>query len=246
MSATLTTFTQKLLIAIQAAVILAGSVGLLSGCAAGMPFHRNKSFAPLPLPPMTAPQTSLANGQIYQPTTAENWYSDHQPWQVGDLITVDILENATASNAIQNATSRKSSIGDAISSFFGLPLSFGNIGGNKISPNVTAGSSISSSGAGASTQSNTLISTISATVTQILPGGNLTILGQTKLNSGAGTGAEWIRISGIIREADIGNNNTIPSTDVANARVEYSGTGQGYQAAKMPWLARFFLTLWPF
>ncbi|MCE5388636.1 MAG: flagellar basal body L-ring protein FlgH [Acidithiobacillus sp.] len=218
---------------------------MLSGCAPGMPFHKKKPFTPLPLPPMTSQTKPGISGQVYQPTMAENWFSDHQAWQVGDVITVDIIENATASNAISNATSRKSSIGDAISSFFGIPLSFGNVDGAKISPNVSAQSAISSSGSGASTQSNTLVSTISATVTKVLPNGNLEIVGQTELNSGAGTGAEWIRVSGIVRAEDI-SNDTVPSTDVADARVEYSGSGQGYEAARMPWLARFFLSLWPF
>ncbi|OCX72163.1 flagellar basal body L-ring protein FlgH [Acidithiobacillus thiooxidans] len=218
---------------------------LLAGCAPGMPFHKSKPFAPLPMPPMSMPGKAAIPGQLYQRDTSENWYSDHQNWRVGDLVTVNIQENATASNAINNTTSQKSSIGDAISSFFGLPLSIGNVDGTSISPNVTGTSSISNAGAGASQQSNTLISTISATVTQVLPDGNLAILGQTRLNSGAGTGTEWIRIAGIIREEDI-VDDTVASTEVANARVEYSGTGQGYEAARMPWLARFFLSLWPF
>lgn len=224
--------------------VLFGGI-MLAGCAPGLPFHKSTPFAPLPMPPMSMPGKASINGQVYQRDTAENWYSDHQNWRVGDVITVNIQENATASNAINNTTSRKSSIGDAISSFFGLPLSIGNVGGTPISPNVTGTSSISSAGAGASQQSNTLISTISATVTQVLPNGNLAILGQTRLNSGAGTGAEWIRIAGIVREEDI-VNDAVASTEVANARVEYSGTGQGYEAARMPWLARFFLSLWPF
>ena len=226
-------------------ILMPFCAALLAGCAPGMPFHQNKPFAPLPMPPMSMPGKASIHGQVFQQNTAENWYSDHQNWRVGDLITVNIQENATASNAINNTTSRKSSIGNAISSFFGLPLSIGNVGGTPISPNVTGSSSVSSAGAGASQQSNTLVSTISATVTQVLPNGNLSILGQTQLNSGAGTGAEWIRIAGIVREEDI-VNDAIPSTEVANARVEYSGTGQGYEAARMPWLARFFLSLWPF
>lgn len=220
-------------------------VFVLAGCAAGMPFHKTKPFRPLPLPPMASPQAALVPGQLYQYGASVNWYSDHQSWRIGDVVTVDIEENATASNAIQNTTSQKSSIGDAISSFFGLPLTFGKVDGSQISPNVSGTSAISNAGAGASQQSNTLISTISATVTKVLPNGNLEILGQTQLNSGTGTGSEWIRVSGIVRAEDI-QNDTIPSTDVANARVEYSGTGQGYEAARMPWLARFFLSLWPF
>lgn len=225
-------------------LLLTGSLAL-TGCAPGMPFHQNKPFTPLPLPPMSQPGPAMVGGQVYQSNTSVNWYSDHQTWRVGDLITVDILENATASNAINNTTSQKSSIGDAISSFFGLPLAVGNVGGHQISPNVSGTSTISNAGAGASQQSNTLISTISATVTKVLPNGNLEILGQTQLNSGAGTGSEWIRVSGIVRNEDI-QNDTVPSSDIANARVEYSGTGQGYEAARMPWLARFFLSLWPF
>lgn len=210
-----------------------------------MPFQKRKPFEPLPLPPQASVVPSSQNGQIYQAADAVNWFSDHQPWRVGDVITVDIIENATASNAIQNSTTDKNSIADAISSFFGLPLSFGNVGGSSVSPNITASSSVSHAGQGSSTQSNTLISTLSATVTRVLPNGNLAIMGQTKMESGAGTGAEWLRISGLVRAEDV-SNDTVPSTDVADAQVQYSGTGQQYEAARMPWLARFFLSLWPF
>jgi flagellar L-ring protein precursor FlgH len=218
---------------------------VLGGCAY-MPFHKHKAYQPLPLPPMEKTAPVLANGQVYQPQNSVNWFSDHQPWRVGDVITVDIIENATASNAINNATSRKSSIGDAISSFFGLPLSFGSVGGAKVSPNITASSNNSSVGAGATTQSNSIVSTLAATVTKVLPNGNLELLGQTRINSGTGTGGQWLRISGIVRTEDISTYNTVPSTDVANAAVQYAGTGQGYEAARMPWLSRFFLSVWPF
>lgn len=220
------------------------ALGVLIGGCSYMPFHRKPPFQPLSLPPQAAPVPASRNGGIYQPDSAMDWYADHGPWRVGDVVTVDIIENATASNSVQDNVSRSASANGAINQLFGLPLQFGSVNGSPISPSFGGSSTFGSKGGGSATQSDSIVSTISATVIKVLPANNLEILGRTRLDSGTGT--EWIRLSGIVRAEDIGPDNTLPSTAIADARVEYSGNGQNYEAARMPWLARFFMSLWPF
>jgi len=60
-------------------------------------------------------------------------------------------------------------------------------------------------------------------------------------------GEEYIQISGIVRQADVSQNNTVPSSLLADAKISYSGTGSVADANKTGWLARFFnSSVWPF
>ncbi|WP_036827556.1 flagellar basal body L-ring protein FlgH, partial [Photobacterium sanctipauli] len=68
--------------------------------------------------------------------------------------------------------------------------------------------------------------------------GNLLIRGERWLT--LNTGDEYIRLSGTIRPDDITQDNTIPSIRVANARIQYSGTGARQDIQEQGWLARFF------
>ena len=94
------------------------------------------------------------------------------------------------------------------------------------------------SGAGASNQSNQLSGTIAVTVIEELPRGNLMIQGEKWIS--LNQGSEYIRIRGIVRKSDISSANTILSTQIADARIGYGGTGAPAAASKMGWLSRFF------
>ena len=59
-------------------------------------------------------------------------------------------------------------------------------------------------------------------------------------------GKEWVRFSGIVRLADIGVDNTIASTRVADANIEYAGKGALQRASKPGWLSQFFSRISPF
>jgi flagellar L-ring protein precursor FlgH len=86
---------------------------------------------------------------------------------------------------------------------------------------------------------------ITVTVAKIMPGGNLYVQGEKwiKINQGD----EYIRVRGIIRPTDITRSNTVLSTQLADARISYGGTGTLAQSNSAGWLSRFFLSpLWPF
>ena len=99
-------------------------------------------------------------------------------------------------------------------------------------------------GKGEATQSNQLNGEISVTVAEVYPNGTLLVRGEKLLTLNRGD--EHIRISGIVRDADISADNRVPSTRVANAKITYSGNGEIARASRQGWLQRFFTMLSPF
>ena len=97
-------------------------------------------------------------------------------------------------------------------------------------------------GSGNSSQSNQLTGSITVTVAQRLSNGNLLVRGEKWLT--INQGQELVRISGIVRPQDIGQDNSVPSTRVADARIAYTGRGSLADANTQGWLSRFFSSKW--
>ena len=85
--------------------------------------------------------------------------------------------------------------------------------------------------------------TLTVTVDQVLVNGNLHVVGEKQIAINQGT--EFIRFSGVVNPRTISGSNTVPSTQVADARIEYVGNGYINEAQNMGWLQRFFLNLSP-
>lgn len=94
------------------------------------------------------------------------------------------------------------------------------------------------SGSTSADQSNSISGSISVEVVDVLANGNLMIRGEKWLT--LNTGDEYIRLSGTIRPDDISQENTVASTRISNARIQYSGTGDRQDTQDQGWLARFF------
>jgi flagellar L-ring protein precursor FlgH len=109
----------------------------------------------------------------------------------------------------------------------GVPILSGSISGEN-----------SFDGGGSSNQSNSLIGDITVTVVERYANGNLRIYGEkwVTLNQGK----EFIRLSGIIRSFDIGPDNSVVSTKVANAKITYSSKGALAAANRQGLISRFF------
>jgi flagellar L-ring protein precursor FlgH len=158
---------------------------------------------------------------------------------VGDLITILIAENANASKSTNTTIAKSDTVSAGLSSLFGVQPSLG-----AYTPSLGATSAQKFGGNGATTQSNTFTTTLQATIVQVMSNGNLELSGQKEVLLNGGH--EFIRVVGVVRAADVTPQNTVTSTQIADARVEYSGNGSVYDAAKVPWLTKFFLSLWPF
>ena len=86
--------------------------------------------------------------------------------------------------------------------------------------------------------------TIAVTVIDVLPNGNMIVAGEKQI--GINQGSEFIRLSGVVNPAFILAGNTVSSTTVADARIEYRGSGYIDEAQTMGWLSRIFQSVMPF
>jgi flagellar L-ring protein precursor FlgH len=79
----------------------------------------------------------------------------------------------------------------------------------------------------------------------VLSNGNLRIQGEKWIR--INHGEEYIRLQGIVRPVDIGPDNSILSTQIANVQVAYGGTGTLADSNQPGWLTRLFTSpLFPF
>jgi flagellar L-ring protein precursor FlgH len=215
---------------------------LLSGC------QSTSSYQPLPNDPFYAPilpeiprQKVSEDGSIFQSDMANNLYSDVKARRVGDIITVNLQENTSATKSAGTSNSKETGL--EVSPIIGLGGNAVNLGGQSIQLGVD--SSKDFTGDASANQSNNLTGSISVTVVQVLANQNLLVRGEKWLT--LNNGDEYIRLTGVVRPADVSPTNEIESTKIANARIQYSGTGTFASAQKEGWLSGFFSSeYWPF
>ena len=192
----------------------------------------------VPVRPIIASPPPAQNGGIYQTGYGISLFSDVSAKRIGDLITVILSENTNAQkNAVTNTT-KESSLSLPSPTLFGTPLTYK--GSELLSAALASGNSFV--GTGNSTQSNSLDGRITVTVSEVLANGYLMVQGEKRMT--LSQGSEHVRFSGIVRPADIRNDNTILSTSVANAQIIYAGTGAIADANTQGWLGRLFNTKW--
>jgi flagellar L-ring protein precursor FlgH len=85
---------------------------------------------------------------------------------------------------------------------------------------------------------------MTVTVIDVMPNGNLLVSGEKQL--AIGEEQEFVRISGVINPSFVDAFNTVESSRIADARIEYKSSGQVAEGMVMGWLARFFLNVMPF
>lgn len=207
-------------------------IALLGGCAMAGDIRPYPALAPMQ--PLVAPMAEPSAGAIYAAGPGLNLYGDRRARDVGDLLTITLVESTTASTTANTAVSKSSNIGIGAPNLFGAPVT---IGGKDIL-SASASGERDFAGKGNSAQSNKLQGSVTVTVIQRLPNGNLVVQGQKNLRLNQGD--ELVQIQGIVRAADIAPDNTISSSKVADARIAYGGRGAVAQSNAMGWLGRFF------
>ncbi len=207
---------------------------LMTGCGFGIPQRVDYS----PPPPVIIAAPPATSGAIYQDGIDVRLFEDLRAHRVGDIITIRLNENTTASKSSSTATSKSGDADIATPNILGQDVSRD---GNPIL-SAALSSETEFSGEGSSAQSNSLDGDITVTVIQRLPNGNLMIRGEKWVTLNQGD--EFIRLSGIIRPADIAPDNSVASSRVADARITYSSKGVLAAANKMGWLQRFLQSMW--
>lgn len=223
-------------------LLVAALLLTLNGCALvpRKPLVEGSTTAePLPASPQ------VVNGSIFQGIMPMNYgyqplFEDRRPRNIGDTLTITLQENVSASKSSTASAARDASATAALAA---VPSAMaGLLGGDKAA--VDGSGKNTFAGKGGATANNTFTGTITVTVNQVLPNGNLKVVGEKQIEINQGT--EFIRFSGVVNPRTISGSNTVISTQVADARIEYIGNGYINEAQTMGWLQRFFLNLSPF
>ena len=187
--------------------------------------------------PQAQPAQVAANGAIYQAAAYRPLFEDRRARHVGDMLTIVINEKTQAGKQASSDGSKTGAIDSSISAVSGLPLkTFQGMG-------VRADSSAEYADKSALNSSNSFTGTITVTVIEVLPNGNLVVAGEKQI--GIDKGTEFIRFSGVVQPDTIQAGNTVSSSKVADARIEYRTNAKIDKAEMMGWLARFFLSFIP-
>ena len=202
-------------------------------------FGKRQSAISAEYAPTYPPQNYVApaDGAIFHAASGyASLTSGARAAMVGDILTILLVERTQALKSNSATTDRSGNISLTPPATGPLnlfkPTDIGASGGAKFD------------GKGAAAQSNQLSGEISVTVAEVHPNGTMLIRGEKSLL--LNRGEEMIRISGLVRAADIDFDNRVPSTRVADARITYSGKGEIARASSQGWLGRFFSRVSPF
>jgi flagellar L-ring protein FlgH len=189
-----------------------------------------------------APQISYANGSIWQASSASPM-DDFKARKRGDIVTVVIVEEASASKQASTGTKRGAGITASIPNFMGLETT---ALADKLDLNslIKATTSSDFAGNGSTTRKDVLNATISAKVIEVLPNGDLRIEGSRSVK--VNNEEQVIILQGTVRPRDINQENLISSSQIADARITYSGNGIISDRQQPGWLFNFVDKVWPF
>ncbi|MEW9572831.1 flagellar basal body L-ring protein FlgH [Rhodanobacter sp. Si-c] len=215
---------------------LAFALLLLSGCAVMQQQKRDDAMWAA-TPPEPAQSAPVADGSIYHDEQGMELFSDSRAHRTGDILTIVLVENTQAVKKASTSTSKTDKTSIGAPTIFGHTL---KVGGQAASIGTDGDRSFD--GSGSSSQSNQLTGNITVTVVKRLANGTLMVRGEKWLT--INQGQELIRIAGIVRPQDIGQDNSVPSTRVADARISYTGRGTLADANTQGWLSRFFNSKW--
>jgi flagellar L-ring protein precursor FlgH len=161
-------------------------------------------------------------------------FADRKAAGKGDILTIVVAESAVAQSSQSKSASRESSVQDAISRFIypGLGTHKGQL------PGVGGGGASSYSGGGDVSNSQSLSARAAVTVIDVLPNGNLVLEGVRVVTFSGET--QYFVLRGIVRTDDIARDNSVISTNIADARVEFYAEGSLTEAQKRGWLAKVY------
>ena len=235
-------------------LILAGAIAV-SGCGT---LGQLKTIGKAPrLSEMTAVDTPLTEDSLGQPRRREPppamaalppdaslfragagaFLGDQRASHKGDILTVRINVADRAEVGNTTARTRGGSENAGLSAALGLGIA-------KPDPLIAGSSKSQFNGSGNISRSETISMTMSAIVTDVLPNGNLMIRGRQEIR--VNYELRELIVTGMVRPQDIGRDNSIRHTQIAEARISYGGRGQLTQAQQARWGQQIYDALFPF
>lgn len=230
--------------------LLLTALAALAGCAelpsAAKPslVNNETSIRPQAQDVSPASRGSLMPAATVNPSAFRGLFEERRAARVGDTLTVLLNETTRASKDGGTKASRNA----ANNASLGLNFTNNQTGtvNSASARNLMAG--VNSNGntnfdsKGGSSASNQFSGTITVTVLEVLPNGNLNVAGEKRLAVGAEE--EVIRFGGIVSPLSI-QNNSVLSSQVADARIEYRGAGITDEVQRPGWLTKLFMRYSP-
>lgn len=242
-------------------IAIAFALLLLSGCA-GIPFQGKDAREPLTSPPAAPPapiavstetRDPAAAAGLWREATYRNAFQDLRAHKIGDLITVNIVETSKANKKATTKTGRESSIHAGISNALGWEnkiKQLTSLGKSNVRDAFNNEAMFKASlendfdGSGETTRNESMTASITARVIEVSPNGNLFIKGSRKVK--VNNEAQYITLTGLVRPADVSPDNTVLSSYIAEAAIEYTGSGPVSDKQRPGWLMRAADFVWPF
>ncbi len=191
-----------------------------------------------------APRVQATGGSLYA-ANGRGLYEDDRARGLGDVLVIRIDENEAATRDAQTKLDKSNS------QKMGIPSSLGLLGqlqakvpGLDPASLVSANTDNTFSGKGQVSRSGKLTATLPVRVRQVLGNGDLFVEG-TKVVM-VDNEEHHLYVSGVVRQADILADNSVPSSRVADAEIEYAGRGDVSDQQRPGWLSRILAAIWPF
>ena len=192
---------------------------------------------------LTSAKTESSNGSLFASSAPGAYlYADQRAMRVGDIVTINVSEEADAKRGAVTDLTRSASIDLQLTQFLGLI----KLLGDKVNHgNLIKGSSGSDFyGAGETSRTEHVRATVPALVKQVLPNGNLFIEGHRVIL--VNDEEHHFYVSGVVRPVDIQDDNSIDSGRIADAEIEFTGRGVVSEKTRPGWLQRGLDLIAPF
>lgn len=180
-------------------------------------------------------------GSLWPQDNRVFFYRDRKALHIGDSLTIRIVETAEASNGADTASTRKSAINGKLNALLGLQ---GVLAKSELTNLVDASSGNSHEGTGLTSRQGRLTASMTAVVKEVLPNGNLVVQGSRIVL--VNHEEQFMTLTGMVRPEDVGRDNVILSTQVADARIAFGGIGVVADKQRTGWGTWVFDWLFPF
>ena len=196
-------------------------------------------------PPVSFDAASVEpqNGSLFNARYAGTYlFSDHRAMRLGDIVAEHVREQADAQRGATTDLTRENDTRLSIDAFFGLLAEAGEILG--VGDMLSLGSATGFKGGGLTARSERLEATVPATVREVLPNGNLFIEGHRVVL--VNSEEHHFYVSGVVRPVDIQQDNSVASSLIADAEIEFTGRGPMTDKQEQPWLSKGLDYVMPF
>ncbi len=221
--------------------ILMSLAATLAGCAGPRAQSNSLDTDMEPVIAERSQPTNSNGGFVYG---GGSLYSPRKARQIGDLVTIRVVQSTAADTTAGTNLKRKSDMSASVSALFGLETVIADIPGGGPSLSLGATTKNDFDGTGGTNRAGSLSGTLTARVVELLPNGHLVVLGKqaVKINNEV----EVLAIRGVVDPRSIAADNSVFSTAIADARIEYGGTGVVAGKQRPGWFSRVLDMVSPF